>query len=103
VCVCVCVCVCVVCVTLWPCWRLQFNVGEGVWTVEFKSGVMKLSNTAAEKPDVVLTASAEDFIALASGTLAPQQAFMQGKVKAKGNLATALKLNTLVSSLKAKL
>lgn len=82
---------------------LQFNIGkEGVWSVEFKKGAVAVRNQAAEKPDVTISASPEDFVGLATGTLLPQAAFMQGKIKIKGNLAVALKLNALREGLSAK-
>mgnify|MGYP005872380141 CR=1 FL=1 len=46
-------------------------------------------------PTMTVTASAEDYIALVNGDLNPMMAFMQGKVKVKGDMGLALKLQAM--------
>jgi len=48
-----------------------------------------------EAPTMVVTASANDYIALVNGELNPMMAFMQGKIKVKGEMGLALKLQTI--------
>jgi len=52
-----------------------------------------------------LETSRMSFSFIATGKLKPDQAFMQGKMKLKGNIAKAMKLKDVldVSKLKAKL
>lgn len=48
-----------------------------------------------ESPTMTITASAEDYIALVNGELNPMIAFMQGKIKVKGDMGLALKLQAI--------
>jgi putative sterol carrier protein len=49
-------------------------------------------------PSVVLTMKADDFKNLVAGSLNPTAAFMSGKLKIKGNMGLALKLQTVLNS-----
>lgn len=49
-------------------------------------------------PSVVLTMKADDFKDLVAGSLNPTAAFMSGKLKIKGNMGLALKLQTVLNS-----
>ena len=49
------------------------------------------------KSDVQLTTSDEDFSAMASGQLNPQQAFFNGKLKVKGNVMLTQKLGQIIN------
>lgn len=53
---------------------------------------------AGEHPDatMVLTATADDFLALVNGKMNPMMAFMQGKIKVKGEMGLALKLQAIL-------
>jgi putative sterol carrier protein len=46
-------------------------------------------------PTMTLTAAADDYLALVNGDLNPMMAFMQGKVKVKGDMGLALKLQAM--------
>ncbi|MBN1680584.1 MAG: SCP2 sterol-binding domain-containing protein [Anaerolineae bacterium] len=48
-----------------------------------------------DAPTMTLTATADDYIALSNGELNPMMAFMQGKIKVKGEMALAMKLQTM--------
>ena len=48
-----------------------------------------------EAPTMTLTAAADDYIAVVNGDLPAMTAFMQGKVKVKGDMGLALKLQAM--------
>merc|ERR1719460_2278813 len=52
------------------------------------------------KPDCTISMMDADFLAMVAGKLNGQQAFMQGKLKLKGNMMLAQKLGTALASLK---
>ena len=65
---------------------------QGVWfTVDLKNGNGAISKGQNGKADATFTLLDDDLIAVANGTLNPQVAFMQGKMKIKGNMAMATK------------
>jgi 3-hydroxyacyl-CoA dehydrogenase/3a,7a,12a-trihydroxy-5b-cholest-24-enoyl-CoA hydratase len=47
------------------------------------------------KVECTITLGDEDFVSLSKGKLNPQQAFMNGKLKVKGNIMLAQKLGNL--------
>lgn len=65
-----------------------------------------MTNTPAGKPDVTITMSDGDLVDLMQGKLNAQKAFFQGKLKIKGNMGLAMKLQEFqkqAGQLKAKL
>ncbi|CAK92171.1 unnamed protein product (macronuclear) [Paramecium tetraurelia] len=62
-----------------------------VWTVDLKNGTGAISKGKVGTADATFTMIDDDMIAMAQGKLNPQQAFMQGKMKIKGNMAAATK------------
>ncbi len=71
------------------------------WLVDLKSGNGSLSESE-DKADCMITISDADFVQLVDGKLNPQQAFMQGKIKIKGNMMLAQKLQVLFDANKRK-
>jgi F420-dependent oxidoreductase-like protein len=72
--------------------------GDGLetWVVDLKNGVGAVRAGAADgAPDCVVTMSAADFTALATGRLNGMAAFQSGKLKVQGNPMLALKLQEL--------
>lgn len=85
---------------------IQFNIKpDGVWTVSLKKGAEGAVHAGAPKqgkPDLTLTVSDDDFVKLADGKLNAQTAFMQGKVKLKGNMGIAMKLQSVLAAAKPR-
>ncbi|KAF1313769.1 Peroxisomal multifunctional enzyme type 2, partial [Globisporangium splendens] len=81
---------------------IQFNVTPGgAWNLDLKSASPSLTE-GEKKADVTITVGDDDFIAIATGKLNAQQAFMKGKLKLKGNMALAMKLPVLFNAIKPK-
>jgi putative sterol carrier protein len=78
---------------------VEFNVKDvGFWTLDLKSSNPFLKQGQSEsKADVIISVSDSDFLSLVQGRLNPQQAFMKGKLKIKGNMGLAMKFNTILN------
>jgi len=77
----------------------QFDIKgeeEGHWTVDLKSSPGTVVAGQSDNADCTIGMADEDFFSLATGELDPTMAFMKGKVKIKGNMALALKLDKLM-------
>ncbi|XP_019372600.1 PREDICTED: hydroxysteroid dehydrogenase-like protein 2 [Gavialis gangeticus] len=76
----------------------------GTWYIDLKN---KGGNTGSGEPpvkaDVIMSMSSNDFVKMFTGKLKPTMAFMSGKLKIKGNMSLALRLEKLVSQLGSKL
>ncbi|XP_075416441.1 hydroxysteroid dehydrogenase-like protein 2 isoform X3 [Tenrec ecaudatus] len=76
----------------------------GTWFLDLKhKGGSVGFGEPAERADVVMSMSTEDFVKMFSGKLKPTMAFMLGKLKIKGNMALAIKLERLMNQMNAKL
>uniref|UniRef100_A0A8C5CTW5 Sterol carrier protein 2 n=1 Tax=Gadus morhua TaxID=8049 RepID=A0A8C5CTW5_GADMO len=67
---------------------------EGRWVVDAKNGSGSVTNDPA-KADCTLSIGDEDLLALMTGKLNPQTAFMQKKLQITGNMGLAMKLQSL--------
>lgn len=76
----------------------------GTWFLDLKS---KGGNVGYGEPsdqaDVVMSMTTDDFVKMFSGKLKPTMAFMSGKLKIKGNMALAIKLEKLMNQMNARL
>ena len=61
------------------------------WTIDLKNGSGAIKDGKEGKADATFTMLDSDAVALFDGKLNPQTAFMQGKLKIKGNMQAALK------------
>jgi sterol carrier protein 2 len=68
-------------------WFADLTRTEGPY-IEQKDGDAKCTITVPKS---------EDWVAIASGKMNPTSAFMQGKIKVKGDMSMAMKLQTLLS------
>ncbi|KAJ2848755.1 hypothetical protein IWW36_003099 [Coemansia brasiliensis] len=89
--------------------QIDLNGPQGVksWVLNLKPGAdasnIVLPGTAAQNKKtagVVLILKDSDFVDLASGKLTGQSAFMGGKLKSKGNIMLALKLESVLKAAK---
>ncbi|QRW03708.1 chaperone protein DnaJ [Ceratobasidium sp. AG-Ba] len=72
---------------------------EAVWTIDLKKEGTVKKGPATGKPDVTILLSDgvfKTFSELAAGTLNGQKAFMTGKLKTKGNMMLATKLEAVL-------
>ncbi|PRP85415.1 non-specific lipid-transfer protein isoform 4 proprotein [Planoprotostelium fungivorum] len=65
------------------------------WTADLKNGKGSIAQGPAQKADCTITANDDDFTGMMTGKLNPQQLFMNGKLKVKGNMGLAMKLTKL--------
>lgn len=78
---------------------------SGVWFLDLKSGAGSAGQgEPGSKADVVMTMDSADFSKMFAGKLKPTLAFMSGKLKIKGDMTLAIKLEKLMARMnKAKL
>ncbi|KIY68846.1 sterol-binding-like protein [Cylindrobasidium torrendii FP15055 ss-10] len=77
---------------------------EETWTIDLKNeGKVTKGASPVGKPNITLTMADETFSDLAAGKTTGQKAFMSGKLKAKGNIMLATKLDGVLKTVKAKL
>ncbi len=77
----------------------QFEItgdGGGSWVVDLTKTADFVSAGSIDEPGVTVTMTAKDFVALVEGKLNGQMAFMSGKLKIKGDMSLALKLQQIL-------
>ncbi|XP_068279234.1 hydroxysteroid dehydrogenase-like protein 2 isoform X2 [Nyctibius grandis] len=76
----------------------------GTWYIDLKT---KAGSAGFGKPpvtaDVVMSMSSADFVKMFTGKLKPTLAFMSGKLRIKGNMALAIKLEKILGQFNSKL
>ena len=90
-------------VFLWNVTKDGKTVGQ--WTVDLKNGAggVAVGPPKAGSPDCSITVSDDDLVAIATGKSNPQQLFMKGKLKVKGNILLTTKLDQLFQQERSKL
>jgi putative sterol carrier protein len=68
--------------------------GAGTWKVDVQDGSVKVTENA-EDADVTITTSEETFDKITSGEQNATSAYMTGKLKVKGDMGAAMKLQKL--------
>jgi putative sterol carrier protein len=73
--------------------------GGGKWFADLtRSEGPYISEGGEEEAKCTITvAKGEDWVAIANGKMNPTMAFMQGKIKVKGDMSLAMKLQSLLS------
>lgn len=77
----------------------QFDItgdGGGKYWVKVADGAAEVGEGEAESPNITLTISDENFINLVEGKLNGQTAFLTGKLKIKGDMTLAMKLQSIL-------
>ncbi|KAI4886032.1 hypothetical protein NFI96_024191 [Prochilodus magdalenae] len=77
----------------------------GVWYIDLKNDSGSVgSGEPPAKADVVMSLDSDDFIKMFAGKLKPTMAFMSGKLKIKGDMALAIKMEKMMAMMnKSKL
>ena len=71
--------------------------GAGKWTVSLDDGKVSVNEGERETgdPDCTITSTQENFERIVAGDLNPTSAYMTGKLKVKGDMGAAMKLQKL--------
>jgi len=69
----------------------------GEWNVTVANGEAAVAQGKAESPSITLTMEAANFVALVTGKLNGQTAFLTGKLKIQGDMTLAMKLQSVFS------
>jgi putative sterol carrier protein len=69
--------------------------GAGQWTVAVDDGKVSVSDGASADADCTITSSEANFERIVAGDLNPTSAYMTGKLKVKGDMGAAMKLQKL--------
>jgi putative sterol carrier protein len=72
--------------------------GGGKWAATIRGGEISVDEGAANNPTTTITCSATDLLGIVNGEVNPVTAFMQGRIKIDGDMALALKLQSLLGS-----
>ncbi|GAA5884765.1 hypothetical protein JCM16303_005264 [Sporobolomyces ruberrimus] len=84
--------------------RLKNKEGkESIWTIDLKKEGTVYKGNAKPKADVTISLADQTFDDLKNGKVNGQKAFMSGKLKVKGNIMLATKLDTVLKGAQAKL
>jgi putative sterol carrier protein len=68
--------------------------GAGTWTVKVADGTVDVAEGAADG-DCTISTSEENFMKIVRGEQNPTTAYMSGKLKIKGDMGAAMKLQKL--------
>jgi putative sterol carrier protein len=68
--------------------------GAGKWTVDVNDGKLNVTE-GGDQADCTISVSEDNFEQLISGDLNPTTAYMTGKLKVKGDMGAAMKLQKL--------
>jgi putative sterol carrier protein len=77
----------------------EFNItgdNGGVWTVDLTKEPGVVSPGSGGNAKCTVTCASADFMNIVSGKMNPQMAFMSGKLKIKGDMGLAMKLQKVI-------
>ena len=74
----------------------RFDIdGAGSWTVDVRDGKVSVEQDGGADADCTISTSEETFQKLVNGEQNPTTAYMTGKLKVKGDMGAAMKLQKL--------
>ncbi|MCC6189651.1 MAG: SCP2 sterol-binding domain-containing protein [Anaerolineales bacterium] len=79
---------------------IQFDLsghGGGQWNAVIADRQLTVNPGVAPNPSVTFSAAAQDYVAMINGELHPMHAFMQGRIKVRGDLPLVMKMQNLFS------
>ena len=68
----------------------------GSWVIDLGSETREVREGEEEAAQCVISMTAPDFMSMIEGSLNPQMAFMTGKLRVKGDMGLALKLQSIL-------
>jgi putative sterol carrier protein len=68
----------------------------GPFHIVFQDGRGDAGPGAVENPNITISMAAADMVDMVTGKLDPTMAFMSGKIKIKGDMGLAMKLQTIL-------
>ena len=75
----------------------QWDITDtGKWYATLSDDGATVAEGEADDANITITVSEENWLAIVAGTLAPQMAFLTGKIKIKGDMSLAMKLQSLM-------
>lgn len=77
----------------------QFDLSgdeEGIYQIKFENSQVEVVEGVTFEPKCTMNLSAKNFLKLIEGNLNPTMAFMAGKLKIKGDIGLALKLQAVL-------
>ena len=75
----------------------QWDIDDaGKWFATLTDEGATVGEGEAEDANITITVSEDNWLAIVGGTLAPQMAFLTGKIKIKGDMSLAMKLQNLM-------
>jgi putative sterol carrier protein len=78
----------------------QFDLGGdngGKWVIELRPDKKEVREGTDDAAKCTISMTAADFMLMIGGTLNPQMAFVTGKLRVKGDMGLALKLQTILT------
>jgi len=77
----------------------QFNLSGdegGSWVIDLASDDKGVREGEEDTAQCIISMTAPDFMSMIQGSLNPQMAFMTGKLRVKGDMGLALKLQSIL-------
>lgn len=74
-----------------------FDIAGEKWLVDLTKDANWINKCDGDAQCTITIKESDDWVKLAAGKLNPTMAFMQGKIRVKGDMSLALKLQSLLS------